>query len=150
MIFIVKRIWLYFLRTGQRRNRGICGGGKLYFVTRYFLDLDLELSILKSSEESASDKKTLSDPLCKDGNAWFTAVSLEPFFADSPFKDNVTGNQIWLYLFLRRFGIHDEAEVIAVHGVGGLLGMVVLPLFRQDDLGLFYNGGLDAATGLGK
>ena len=28
--------------------------------------------------------------------------------------------------------------------------MVVLPLFRQDDLGLFYNGGLDAATGLGK
>ncbi|XP_023328777.1 uncharacterized protein LOC111701634 isoform X2 [Eurytemora carolleeae] len=52
-------------------------------------------------------------------------------------------------LQFKKFGIHDEAEVIAVHGVGGLLGMVVLPLFRQDDLGLFYNGGLDAATGLG-
>ena len=48
-----------------------------------------------------------------------------------------------------RFGVYDEAEVIAVHGVGGLLGMVVLPLFRQDDLGLFYQGGLDAAKGLG-
>ncbi len=127
------------------------GGGKLYFVARYFLDLDLELSNLEIPRgKCASAKGTVSDPLCKDGNAWFTTVSLEPFFADSPFKDNATGNQIWLYLFLRRFGIHDEAEVIAVHGVGGLLGMVVLPLFRQDDLGLFYNGGLDAATGLGK
>ena len=72
------------------------------------------------------------------------------FFAYIYFKEHASGNQICLHLFLFRFGIHDEAEVIAVHGVGGLIGMVVLPLFRQDDLGLFYNGGLDAATGLGK
>ena len=59
MIFIVQRIWLSFLSKGQRRNRGICGGGgKLYFVARYFLELDLELSNLEIDRgKSVSDKK---------------------------------------------------------------------------------------------
>ena len=75
------------------------------------------------------------------------------YFLLSNFEDYTSYTSLsykLIIIFLFRFGIHDEAEVIAVHGVGGLIGMVVLPLFRQDDLGLFYNGGLDAATGLGK
>jgi Amt family ammonium transporter len=48
-----------------------------------------------------------------------------------------------------RFGYDDSLDVVAVHGVGGLIGMVLLGLFAMKTMnpagadGLFYGGGLD-------
>ncbi len=48
-----------------------------------------------------------------------------------------------------RFGFDDSLDVVAVHGIGGLVGMLLLGLFATRSVnaggadGLFYGGGLD-------
>jgi Amt family ammonium transporter len=49
----------------------------------------------------------------------------------------------------QRFGYDDSLDVVAVHGVGGLVGMLLLGLLATKTMnaaganGLFYGGGLD-------
>ena len=46
-----------------------------------------------------------------------------------------------------RLGISDGTGLIAVNGVGGVLGLLLVPLLRQD--GLLTTGKTTAAVGLG-
>jgi len=48
-----------------------------------------------------------------------------------------------------RFGLCDGLQVVAVHGVGGLLAHIIPPLLRWDDQGIIYSGSVEAARSLG-
>ena len=43
----------------------------------------------------------------------------------------------------------DEVDVVSVHGVGGLLGVIALPTLRQDEHGLITGDSIEAAQCLG-
>jgi len=41
--------------------------------------------------------------------------------------------------FCRRLEPRDRLDVVSVHGVGGVLGVVAVSLFRMDEQGIFYS-----------